>query len=128
MNKSILIKAIILILIAIVLGAFGAHALKANLSSENLASFEVGVRYLVYAGLGLLILGSWGKEQDQKLRWPSRLIFFGALLFSGSIFLLTTQEIFNSSLKFLGPITPIGGSLMIIGWAILLLNIIKGKP
>ncbi|HBH05402.1 MAG TPA: DUF423 domain-containing protein [Flavobacteriales bacterium] len=115
------------ILISIVLGAFGAHALKSALSPEQLDSFLTGVRYSMYNGLGLIGLGLaksiYPKLKVQVVRW---LIIVGTVLFSSSIFLLATREISHlDNIGWMGPITPIGGSLMILGWAMLVINLIR---
>lgn len=127
MNKSCTVKAISFIAISVILGAFAAHALKDKLNSEQLATFEVGVRYLMYSGLGLLILGTWKENLSKLLKWPVNLIFTGTILFSGSILLLSAQQLLGTTLKFLGPVTPLGGTLMIIGWSILLVKIISNR-
>ena len=111
-------------LTAVIIGAFGAHALKELLSSNQLASFETGVRYQMYHGIVLLFIGiSFDKIQNTPL--ISKLFISGTLLFSLSIYLLNLQEVLGTSLSFLGPITPIGGALLIAGWFILLLSLLK---
>ncbi|WP_420597502.1 DUF423 domain-containing protein [Deinococcus sp.] len=97
---------------AVALGAFGAHALKATLSPENLAIFETGVRYQMYHGLGLLVLGAY----PQQRRGPKWLLA-GTLIFSGSLYVLALSDI-----KVLGAITPIGGVLQLIGWGLVALD------
>lgn len=102
--------------LGIVLGAFGAHALKKSLSPEMLESFETGVKYLIYQGMGLLLLGLLQKNSPipQASIW---LLIIGTVLFSGSIFLLSTKSLIGlENYKWLGPITPIGGTLMLISW------------
>ena len=127
MNKSIVIIGIVMLVIAIVLGAFGAHALKEHLTLEKLNTFEVGVRYQVYHGLAFLILGFSADKFQFSLKLPTRLIFVGVLMFSGSIYFLAIQEMLGVSLKFLGPITPLGGLLMITGWLLFMVKIMRSK-
>ncbi len=127
MNKSIVIIGIVMLVIAIVLGAFGAHALKEHLTPEKLNTFEVGVRYQVYHGLAFLILGFSADKFQFSLKLPTRLIFVGVLMFSGSIYFLAIQEMLDVSLKFLGPITPLGGLLIITGWILFLIKIMRSK-
>lgn len=127
MNKSIVIIGIVMLVIAIVLGAFGAHALKEHLTLEKLNTFEVGVRYQVYHGLAFLILGFSADKFQFSLKLPTRLIFVGVLMFSGSIYFLAIQEMLGVSLKFLGPITPLGGLLIITGWILFLIKIMRSK-
>lgn len=127
MNRTILIIAGILIFLSIILGAFGAHALKEVLSPERLISFETGVRYKMYHGLALLILGfSWDRVKF-SMKWMVNLILAGVILFSGSIYGLAMQEVLNVKLSFLGPITPFGGLLMIAGWFIFIIQLIRTK-
>lgn len=114
-------------LTAIILGAFGAHALKVRLSVEQLSSFETGVKYQMYHALFLLVL-SFNSHCTEKLK---KILFYlivsGVLLFSGSIYLLSTRVISGFELKFLGPITPIGGLLLIVAWIFLFMHFIKKK-
>ena len=127
MNKKTVITGAILIVVAIILGAFGAHALKKVLDFDQLNSFETGVRYQIYHGLALLVLGLNNSKFKFDLKWVSGLLLFGVILFSGSIYGLTLQPIFEVKLSFLGPITPIGGMLMIIGWFIFIVQLIRQK-
>lgn len=107
---------------AIILGAFGAHAFKKILSAEKLESFEVGVRYQMYAALTLLILGFNFSFDLQSERVAFYLITLGTLLFSVSIYFLSFAEYWKKNLKFLGPITPLGGLLMIAGWVAIIIR------
>jgi uncharacterized membrane protein YgdD (TMEM256/DUF423 family) len=125
MNNKTVITGAILCVIGIVLGAFGAHALKSLISVERLQSFETGVRYQMYAGFAFLILGINTDRFQFSLKWIVRLLLIGIILFSGSIYGLALQEVFSVSLKFLGPITPLGGLLQIIGWLLLLYKLVK---
>lgn len=127
MNRTSLISGIILILIAIILGAFGAHALKDKLTVEQLGSFEVGVRYQMYHGLALLILGFGATQLKFSLKGINALIIAGVIAFCVSIYFLAMQDMLGMKLKFLGPITPIGGTLLIIAWGILLWKVISTK-
>lgn len=125
MNKSILLSAGLLIMTAIVLGAFGAHALEKVVSPERLSSYEVGVRYQMYTGLALLVFGSNASKLAFQLTWIHRLMLGGTVLFSGSIYLLSFQEMMGVSLSFLGPITPIGGTFLIAGWGVFLVQVFR---
>lgn len=117
----------VLILTGIILGAFGAHALKQLLIDfpEKLVSFETGVRYQMYAGYSFLFLGLIESKFNVKLIANFWLV--GTIFFSLSIYLLALSPFLGGSLKFLGPVTPIGGLLLIIGWLILMLKFIKLK-
>lgn len=112
---------------AIILGAFGAHALKERLPEAPLAVFETGVKYQMYHALFLLFAGLLPMISDRVKKAIFRLIISGVILFSGSIYLLSCQTLFGADFKFLGPVTPIGGLLLISGWFVLLLNIIRSK-
>ncbi len=106
-------------LLSVILGAFGSHYLKNKMTQTEIQSFEIGVKYLTYHGLSLLIISQL--YLDITI-WISVLITVGTILFSFSIFFLSTQTLFNKNLKILGPITPLGGLLIIIGWFLLLLE------
>ena len=114
-------------LLSVILGAFGAHALKKVLSVEKLQSFETGVKYQMYSALFLLIVGYILKFESPSEKWISILMIAGTFLFSMSIYFLSFSEVWNTNLKFLGPITPIGGLLMIISWAMLIFYFVKIK-
>ena len=114
-------------LTSVILGAFGAHAFKKVLSIERLTSFETGVKYQMYHALLLLIIGFFFKFDTGIEKWASWCIILGVLLFSFSIYFLSFQEVLGVNLKFLGPITPIGGLLMIVGWALLISYFFKSK-
>ena len=127
MDKKIILTAIFLGLTSIILGAFGAHALKKVLTEAQLQSFEVGVRYQMYHALFLLFIGVFTFLNEKE-----RLIIFwltisGVLFFSGSIYLLATNGITNLKTKWLGPITPIGGLLLISAWGYLFYSILCKK-
>ena len=117
--KFIEFFGIIFPLLSVILGAFGANLLKKSVSESALQSFEVGVRYMMYHGLALLILTLIPFEEKKLVA-----IFFviGTLLFSLSIFFLSIQSILKINLKWLGPITPIGGTFLIMGWILFLLK------
>lgn len=106
-------------IISIILGAFGAHALKEVLTEQQLISFETGVRYQMYHAVFLLIVGSIGFLTEKQKKTILSFTILGVCLFSGSIYLLTTETISGMNFKFLGPITPIGGLLLIISWCLL---------
>lgn len=125
MNKQIAIISVLLIVLGIVLGAFGAHGLKEVVTPEKVASYEVGVKYQIYHGLALLILALNASKMGGSLKVFLILILAGVTLFSGSIYLLALNDILSADLSFLGPITPIGGVLMIMGWGVLLRQFIK---
>lgn len=127
MDKKILLAAAILGITAIILGAFGAHALKKLLTETQLQSFEVGVRYQMYHALFLLVIGAFTFLNEKERLVIFWLTIVGVLFFSGSIYLLATNGITNLKTKFLGPITPIGGLLLISVWSYLFYAIFSKK-
>ncbi|MCU7615275.1 DUF423 domain-containing protein [Chryseobacterium sp. GMJ5] len=112
-------------MLSVILGAFGAHALKKILSVERLESFETGVRYQMYAAFFLLIIGYILKFDTSSQRWISIFMIAGTILFSFSIYFLSLQDYLGVNLKFLGPITPLGGLLMIVSWGMLISILLK---
>ena len=112
-------------LLAIVFGAFGAHALKKSFSPDQLKSFETGVKYQMYHALLLIVL-SFNLNLETSLEKSMIYCFvIGSFLFSFSIYGLTLSASKGRKMKFLGPITPIGGLLLTVGWAMLLYLFIK---
>lgn len=129
MTKNVLIKAGIFGVIAVIGGAFGAHVLKAILTPEQLTSFQTGVRYqMIHAVVLLFLFLLIDKFEIKQFKIAVHLIFWGVILFSGSIYLLTLKNLIGlEALKFVGPITPIGGLLIILGWVFIVLGGIKLK-
>jgi len=127
MERKITIAAVVMGMMAIILGAFGAHALKKHLTVEELVTFETGVKYQMYHALFLLFLGLTTLMAEKSKKTIFSLVIFGVIFFSGSIYLLATKTITGIDFKPLGILTPIGGTLLIVGWAILLWNILKDK-
>ncbi|WP_299337393.1 DUF423 domain-containing protein [uncultured Psychroserpens sp.] len=125
MNKKILITGSVLGLTAIALGAFGAHGLKALISVESQQTFETGVRYQMYHALFLLFVGSYSALNIKSKQIIFYLTVFGVLFFSGSIYGLATNELSGFDFKTIGFVTPIGGLMLIIAWAILLIKFLK---
>lgn len=111
--------------LGIIFGAFGAHAFKKIFSEDQLKNFETGVKYQMYHALLLVIIGF----NIQHITSYENLLFysltFGILLFSFSIYGLCISSALNKKLKILGPITPIGGLLLLLGWVVLILNSIN---
>ncbi len=127
MNKTILSTAAFLGFLAVLLGAFGAHGLKEQIGSEGLAAFETGVKYQMYHAIVLLFIG--GTKVLNSTSKRIILIFFltGTFLFSGSIYGLATNEMTVFNFKSIGFVTPIGGTLLIIGWSFMFYRFIKLK-
>lgn len=112
-------------LIAVILGAFGAHFLKDLLSDNLLNSYQTGIRYQIIHALTILILSLNTKKFNSLINIVLLTMTIGIVLFSFSIYMLTIQSIIDLSLNFLGIITPIGGVLLIVSWILLLFSIKK---
>ncbi len=113
-------------LTSIFLGAFGAHALKEALSQNSLESFQTGIRYQMYHAFLLLLMGFFkNRFKDTYFKIAAYCCIIGVLLFSGSIYLLSTKTISQLSVSFLGPVTPFGGLLLIVTWICLFLGLKK---
>lgn len=125
--KRLLQLGAVFALLAVIFGAFGAHTLEKIVSSDELETFEIGVRYQFYHAFALLIAGLlsiWRPHRHLKIAgW---LFAIGILCFSGSLYLLAVDEALGLSLRWLGPVTPIGGTLFIAGWGYLFLAVGKG--
>ncbi len=120
MTQHIIIAtAAFLGMLSVIFGAFGAHALKKILSIDQLHSFEVGVKYQMYHAIVLLALGFNSDSINPAIYWCFTI---GILLFSFSIYGLVISDAKGKKLRFLGPITPIGGLLLVIGWFLLFIN------
>lgn len=119
--KSIIITGAIFAGLAVILGAFGTHGLKAKISPEDLSIFETGVKYHFFHALGLILIGILGFHfPEVTIQLPALLFVIGILLFSGSLYILVL-----SGLRWLGAITPFGGFAFIAGWLLLALKLIK---
>ncbi len=127
MNKKITATAAFLGMVAIILGAFGAHALKKVLTPEQLISFETGVRYQMYQAFFLFFLATQNEIVEKTKKTIYALIITGTLIFSGSIYLLSTTGITGINFKSIGFITPIGGLLLIMAWGMLGYSILKTR-
>jgi len=127
MDKKIISTGAIFGMLAIILGAFGAHALKKVLSIEELSTFETGVRYQMYHAFFLLFIGTINELSQKTKKTIYYLVVFGVIFFSGSIYLLATNSITSFDFKIIGFLTPLGGLLLIVAWGVLLLNYINKK-
>lgn len=127
MEKKILVVAATFGFFAIILGAFGAHALKKVLTLDQLTSFETGVKYQMYHALFLLFVGTTSLLTIKEKEIIFYFTLIGVLFFSGSIYLLTTSSITGIKSKFLGPITPIGGLFLIAAWGMLIYKLLTKK-
>lgn len=135
MQSKFLVRGIIFSGLAVILGAFGAHALKQIVLPDQLATFDTGVRYQMYHALALIVLGIHEQQiavSNKTFNIPlikrAGLFFtLGILFFSGSIYLLTFKNQFHFSIYWVGPITPIGGLFFILGWGSWAVYLFKNK-
>ena len=124
MHRKIIIWGLSFAALSVLLGAFGAHALKAMVSSDQLQIFETGVRYQFMHAMALIALSIYCHRQDLGIReqkgigWAAHLFIVGNFLCSGSLYILTLLSSANHPLiRFIGPITPLGGLCFILGWS-----------
>jgi len=122
MAKFYLLLGSINALLVVLIGAFGAHGLKARLTVENMAVFQTGVQYHFYHAVGLILVGLIATQLSSPpyLRWSAWLMIMGIILFSGSLYALSITNI-----RWLGMITPIGGMAFILAWLMLTIGIMK---
>ena len=119
-SRSILSVSSFLLAIGIALGAFGAHALEDVLSAERMQTWETAVSYQMWNSLGLLGIGILSIILSIDFTKESFGIFLGIIIFSGSLYTLCL-----TNMNWLGAVTPIGGTLMIIGWIVLGIRLVK---
>ena len=127
MTKFFISIAAIMAGLSVAGGAFASHALKDQISERALEIFETGSKYQMYHALLLLLIGFFLKFETGIEKTTAWFIILGTFLFSVSIYFLSFQDILKTNLKFLGPITPIGGLFMILGWALLIYVFAKTK-
>ena len=120
--------AFILLALAVVLGAFGAHALKERLAEDSLKVWNTAVLYHFIHALGIVMavmISNMGLISERGTKWSIRSLFAGITFFSGSLYFLSTRDITGLPVAWLGPITPIGGVFFIGGWLIAAFNLKK---
>lgn len=127
MRRGIMTGGAILGLAGIIIGAFAAHGLKPLISTEAQVTFETGVKYQMYAAFFLLIVGITPQIADRAKSICFYLTLFGVILFSGSIYGLATNSLTSFDFTVIALLTPLGGTLMIAGWIVLLICFIKLK-
>jgi uncharacterized membrane protein YgdD (TMEM256/DUF423 family) len=120
MNHTAIIFGAIFGFLAIFLGAFGAHLLQKKLTKEQLQSFETGVKYQMYHAIVLLVLGFQLNTELSIDKYIVYSFIIGVILFSFSIYGLVISSANHKKLKFLGPITPLGGLFLALGWGLLI--------
>lgn len=124
MARLYLIAGALNAMLAVGLGAFGAHGLKGRLSAELLAVYQTGVQYHIYHSLGLLLIGILALHLPASiwLKWSGALMLFGILCFSGSLYLLAVTGV-----RWLGAITPLGGLAFLIAWLLLAVAVFRSN-
>ncbi len=128
MNKQIIITASVFGALGVVAGAFGAHSLQASLSARNLEVWHTAVQYQFYHVFALLFLSVFTGTKSKLLIATYYLFTFGIILFCGSLYLLACRDLLGWGwLPIIGPVTPIGGLLFIIGWITLGLAAFRNK-
>lgn len=126
-DKNMAVTASFLAAVTIALGAFGAHGLKNIVDATALLTFETGIRYQMYHCIAILILGLTPSIPEKIKKTVFWLFIFGIIFFSGSIYLLSLNEVLPFNSAKIGFITPIGGLLFIIGWVWLAFKLLSLK-
>jgi len=127
MNRKFLITGAVFGILAVIIGAFAAHGLKPNLTDAARESFETAVKYQMYHALLFLLIGSFKLEPFHFKKPIFFLLLFGVICFSGSIYLLATNNLTPIDFSGIALVTPLGGTLLIAGWIFLLVEFIKIK-
>ena len=127
MNRKFLITGAIFGLLAVIIGAFGAHGLKPLLDEAARISFETGAKYQMYHALLFLLIGSFKMPSFRFQKPIFFLLLFGVICFSGSIYLLATNNLTTIDFTAIALVTPLGGTLLIAAWIFLLVEFIKIK-
>ncbi len=126
MNRTFIKAAAISGAIAVMLGAFAAHLLKAKFTADVFQIFETGIKYQFYHVFALLAVGIIYKDLPLKLlRWSGNLFILGTILFSGSLYILCYTKYAELKMNWLGAITPFGGVAFIVGWLLLFVAVAK---
>lgn len=127
MNKTALILGFIFAGLGVVIGAFGAHALKPMMDASQQTTFETGVRYQMYHSFALIAIGLLGAHLgNSNLQYPTLFFTLGILCFSGSLYALSLLQMKGIvGLTGVGIITPIGGLFFIIGWVLSIIAVVK---
>lgn len=119
MGRWVPVAGAVLVGLGVLLGAFGAHTLKELVTAERLATFETGVRYQIYHGLGLLALAALGRSHGPALR-AAPFLLSGTIVFAGALYTLTL-----GGPGWFGLVAPVGGMLLAFGWAVAAVNLAR---
>ncbi len=126
MNKKLLVTGSIFGLMGVLIGAFGAHGLKESINTEALVTFETGVKYQMYHAFLLMLISVFALSEKIK-RTLLILIITGTLFFSGSIYGLATNALTGFDFTKIALLTPLGGTLLIIAWGVLVVKFFQLK-
>lgn len=124
MSQFALVSGAIFGLLAVIFGAFGAHVLKEKLTPDLQKSFETGVKYQMYHAIVLMLLGFNLPLTTPLENYIIYAFLVGIFLFSFSIYGLVVSAAKGKKLRFLGPVTPLGGILLLVGWALLIVKLL----
>ena len=128
MNKQIILTASFLGLLAVVLGAFGAHGLEGKISEYQIGTWKTANQYHFYHTLALLFLSTFSRAKNASIRLSFLAFTIGIVLFSGSLYLLSVRSLLGiESVSILGPITPIGGLFFMVGWIGLFVAAVRNR-
>lgn len=128
MNKQIILTASFFGLIAVILGAFGAHGLEGKISEYHIETWKTANEYHFYHTFALLFLSTFSRAKTLTIRVSFIAFTIGILLFSGSLYLLSVRSLLGiESASILGPITPLGGLFFMIGWIGLFVAAVKHR-
>lgn len=116
----IIISGLFFALLSVLLGAFGAHALKNHLNEYSKMIYDKAILYQMFHSVGLIIIALIEKNYSVDLSIPAWCFILGIFFFSGSLYILSI-----SGIKWLGMITPIGGTLFIVGWLIIIVKLVR---
>lgn len=123
MSRLWMILGCLFALLTVVFGAFGAHALKEYMTPDLTAIYDTATKYMMFHALGLIALGLWGQlDRWVSTFWTGLFFTFGILLFSGSLYTLVL-----SGERWLGAITPVGGTFFILGWLLFMISVLKSR-
>lgn len=128
MNKQIILTASFFGLLAVILGAFGAHGLEGKISEYQLGTWKTANEYQFYHTFALLFLSTFSRAKSQSIRVSFIAFTIGITLFSGSLYLMSVRNLLGiESVSVLGPITPLGGLCFMVGWIGLFVAAVKHR-
>ena len=110
----------IMMFLGVLFGALGSHALKARLTPDALQSYMIAIRYMLFHGVAILALVSLPFLDEASKGRIAFLLVAGVIVFSGSIMVLSTKAMHQLNVSWLGPVTPLGGLLLLAGWGYLI--------